>query len=139
MDENQGIESTGGQSAAQKPARVPGKNGGTLTPIRTSEKGAEMARKRWGSLDLGVGIGLAQAAAEFEGEPSVTQARAGMIFGKAIGAGALANAMDRPLDAARTLRALRPPDTQIARTPVVAVQVNISPKTLEYIEGVLDE
>ena len=122
------ITKTPTPEAGDKPAVIEGKNGGKLTPIRTREKAQEMARRRWASWDVGVTAGMAQAAAEHADMPNITPSVAGQVYAAEIGRGILANAMDKPLDAARAVRAMRPADTQDSRSqPTIAIQVNVSP------------
>ena len=44
------------------PARIPGRNGGTLTPIRSSERGRAMVQRRWEKKAEAVRQGMRDAA-----------------------------------------------------------------------------
>ena len=80
---------------------------GSAPIIDSRAKALEMRERRTKAWEAGTHYGLKRAAADDAGLADITTVGAAAHYAKAIGDGILANATERPLDAARALNAVR--------------------------------
>ena len=106
----------------------------------TSDRARELATMRWAKAEQATRAAIKAKALD----GSLSANSAPEAFGAAVGevyAGAVANAMDRPHDAARALKfvgqaaGLLRPQEQRSNLPAVAVQVNLGDRVIESMRG----